>query len=845
MARRPAGTVPKSDRRASKKPKNHAMVTSQEMMEVSKGNVVAPRLGMVFKSFEEASEFFDRYARHMGFGTKTRRSHKNRRTFELACWKGGKTEQMRHAHCPRPTLISGCPTMIKVRRNIADGLYNLIEVNLEHNHELYPLRLRFVRFKDQLNAGVKISVECGDGTRIRPCSTHDEDELTRPVDETQRLKLERGDVGAIHRFLHRMQGNDSNFFYLMDLDEEGCLKNMFWADGRSRAACHYFGDVVLLDTTFLIGKFGVPLASFVGVNNHGQHVLLGGCILSNETRRTYVWLLRAWLSCMSGHKPNAIITDQCKAIGEAVAKVFPNSHHRQCLGHIMKRIPEKLGGHAAYKEIKRAFKKLVFDSLKVDDFEENWREIIWKYDLQGNEWFKMLYEDRHRWVPAFVKDTFWAGMSVTQRGESLHCFFGHVESKTTLKQFFDEYETTMASKYENEALADFESFHKSPRMFSQLYVEERFCKIFTIGMFEKFQDEVKALIYCHPLLVKTDGPISIFEVKERVRVKEAKTMEQKKFEVVCDAQEMDIRCICSSFQYKGILCRHALSVYNHQDVDDIPSKYILERWRKDFKGVHGLGSSSSDDMVANGLMERHASLHKHCRKLVEAGAVSDDTYEFALNIVNEAMEKLSVDDFKCRGKQFKIVACEATTRCETSDSGTTNASRSNCNINDEGPDLMQGRQKEYQEWRGSSLEVLDYMENIRNRKEQHNPSNWPKPNDYHSGAPVEYQRALANPSQSQWSYQQVNQIHSSNLFYYNRAHMYHPYYNIFLHRSLLEQERAGIQQGNSWGSQRMAQQAQHSGSPSNSKKKKKRHHKEKENREPKATEIEEPIERRG
>ena len=41
------------------------------------------------------------------------------------------------------------------------------------------------------------------------------------------------------------------------------------------------------------------------------------------------------------------------------------------------------------------------------------------------------------------------------------------------------------------------------------------------------------------------------------------------------------------------------------------------------------------------------------------------------------------------------------------------------------------------------------------------------------------------------------------------------------------------------------QQAQHSGSPSNSKKKKKRQHKEKENREPKATEIEEPIERRG
>ena len=45
---------------------------------------------------------------------------------------------------------------------------------------------------------------------------------------------------------------------------------------------------------------------------------------------------------MSDRSPKAIITDQGRAMQKAVANVFPNTRHRWCVWHIMKKLPEKL-----------------------------------------------------------------------------------------------------------------------------------------------------------------------------------------------------------------------------------------------------------------------------------------------------------------------------------------------------------------------------------------------------------------------------------------------------------------------------------------------------------------------
>ena len=136
--------------------------------------------------------------------------------------------------------------------------------------------------------------------------------------------------------------------------------------------------------------------------------------MSSEDTSTFVWLFQSWRRCMSNQSPDGIVTDQCKAMQNAIEIIFPNTRHRWCLWHIMKKIPEKLQGYSQYKGIKCELKKLVYESVNVIDFESGWSQFLMKYELENNEWLGTLYEDRSRWVSAYFKSNFWAEMSTTQ-----------------------------------------------------------------------------------------------------------------------------------------------------------------------------------------------------------------------------------------------------------------------------------------------------------------------------------------------------------------------------------------------------------------------------------------------
>ncbi|MER8077871.1 SWIM zinc finger family protein, partial [Acinetobacter pittii] len=46
---------------------------------------------------------------------------------------------------------------------------------------------------------------------------------------------------------------------------------------------------------------------------------------------------------------------------------------------------------------------------------------------------------------------------------------------------------------------------------------------------------------------------------------------------------MDVQCSCKLFEFRGILCRHALRILAQLRKSTVPLKYILDWWRKDIK----------------------------------------------------------------------------------------------------------------------------------------------------------------------------------------------------------------------------------------------------------------------
>ena len=178
-----------------------------------------------------------------------------------------------------------------------------------------------------------------------------------------------------------MQAENDGFFFSLDLDEEGRLNNVFWADPRSRAAYKDFGDVVTFDTTYLTNKYDMPFAPFIGVNHHGHSILLGCWLISHEDTETFMWLFDTWLSCIFGSPSLGIITYQYRAMKNAIEIVFPNTRHQWCLWHILKKVSEKLGRYAKYHAIRFPLQAVVYDSQTPIEFEEAWHDILDKYNL--------------------------------------------------------------------------------------------------------------------------------------------------------------------------------------------------------------------------------------------------------------------------------------------------------------------------------------------------------------------------------------------------------------------------------------------------------------------------------
>lgn len=133
----------------------------------------------------------------------------------------------------------------------------------------------------------------------------DDGEFRNMIDQSNNhLILKPGDAQAILSFFTDLQLVNPDFFYVMDLNEKGCLRNVFWAEARCKATYGYFGDVVKIATACLISKYEVPLVVFAGVNHHGQS----------------------------------------SAMQTAIADVLPRASHCFLLSHIMKKVPEELGG---------------------------------------------------------------------------------------------------------------------------------------------------------------------------------------------------------------------------------------------------------------------------------------------------------------------------------------------------------------------------------------------------------------------------------------------------------------------------------------------------------------------
>ncbi|KAE9591568.1 putative transcription factor FAR family [Lupinus albus] len=581
---------------------------------------------MEFESYDDAYNYYICYAKEVGFCVRVKNSWFKRNSREkygaVLCCSSQGFKRIKDVNHLRRETRTGCPAMIRVRL-VDSQRWRILEVTLDHNHVLGSKICKSVK-------------KTGTGTKRKSLTSSDA--------EVQTIKLYRALVVDTRGNSNSNSGVPEDRTFSESSNKlnlkKGHLRNAFWVDARSRAACGYFGDVIFFDNTYLSNKYEVPLVAFVGINHHGQSVLLGCGLLASETTESYIWLFKTWVTCMSGCSPQTVITDRCKALQSAIVEVFPRSQHCFSLSLIMKKVPEKLGGLPNYDAIRKALSKAVYETLKVIEFEAAWGFMIQHFGVIDHEWLCSLYEDRVRWAPVYLKDRFFAGMSAACPGESLSPFFyRYVHKQTPLKEFLDKYELALHKKHKEESDADIESRSSSPSLKTRCSFELQLSRMYTREIFMKFQYEVEEMYSCcGTTKLHVDGPVVIFLVKERV-LSEGNKREIRDFEVLYSRTAGEVRCICSCFNFYGYLCRHALCVLNFNGAEEIPSKYILPRWKKDYKRLYVPDHSSGDANDADRI-QWCDQLFRSALQVVEEGIISLDHYNVALQAFQESLSKV-------------------------------------------------------------------------------------------------------------------------------------------------------------------------------------------------------------
>lgn len=614
--------------------------TSAQIEHTQGKSYLPPFEGMEFESYDDAYNYYNCYSKELGFGIRvksswTKRNSKEKRGAVLCCnCEGFKT--MKEASTRRKETRTGCLAMIRLRL-VESNRWRLDEVKLEHNHLFDHQKAQNCRSHKKMEAGSKRKLEPVLDIEVQTIKlyrtptvdavSYGSSSERENVEVLKRLKFRNGDMEALHNYFRQAQLVDPNFFYIVDLNDEGYMRNVFWIDSRSRAAYRYFGDVVLVDTTCL--KHDIPVLSFSGLNHHGQSVLLGCGLLVDESIETYHWLMRAWLTCMLGHPPQTIVTDHCKELQGVIAEVFPRAHHRLFLPHVMQSIPEKLEVEES-DTFRLILNKTVYTSMKVEEFEMGWEEMIQHFGVKDNEWLQSLYEDRERWAPVYLKNTILAGVFTSQP-----FFHGHLHHQMNCSEFINVYESLQRKTIQREALDDSESREFTPVLRTRFNYELVVSELYSKEIFLKFQEEVVLMSSCFSIAqIHASGAIITYIVKERDDEGEAKS-----FEVVYDKVGMEVRCICGCFNFRGYLCRHALSVLNYNGVEEMPSQYILTRWRKDMKRLYVADVGSNNIDISNPV-QWYDHLYRRAMQVVAEGMASKDHQTVAWHAFKESLNKV-------------------------------------------------------------------------------------------------------------------------------------------------------------------------------------------------------------
>ncbi|XP_042954705.1 protein FAR-RED ELONGATED HYPOCOTYL 3-like [Carya illinoinensis] len=128
-----------------------------------------------------------------------------------------------------------------------------------------------------------------------------------------------------------------------------------------------------------------------------------------------------------------------------------------------------------------------------------------------------------------------------------------------------------------------------------------------------------------PTLHRKDGVIATYHVEDEVNIDDF--IKEVTHTVYFNEAEYEVKCSCTLFEMRVIMCRHVLGIMRVYKIHSMPKKYILDQWRKDIKGTYTLIRSSYDIVNERPEVSRYSRIIKKCYQVVTNAASCDEHIE--------------------------------------------------------------------------------------------------------------------------------------------------------------------------------------------------------------------------
>ncbi|KAJ3707797.1 hypothetical protein LUZ61_011502 [Rhynchospora tenuis] len=634
---------------------------------------LAPYVGKEFIKVDDAREFYNSYAYRRGFSIREAGGYTSAKSGEVTsvrwfCSNQGFSKNYKEAQKAlenstrqrtpekeKAPIRTGCKARFRIK--FEGGVWKVSVFEDVHNHPLVvsPAKKRGLRSHRSMGPEDKEIIKAMHAQNIESAKIHEflgerhggkknlkfkKKDVTNVITSENQQLVDKN-VEATLVYFQKKQEEDPEFFYEVEVDEGGQLKNLFWVDGRARRAFQEFGDVVTFDTTYRTNRFFMPLAPFIGVNHHRRCVFFGIAMLRSEHVAGFVWLFKTWVKAMYGKKPRAIITDQDPAMRIAIKEVFPNSVHRCCQWHVMRKAREHLGAIYNLKpDFKKELKRVINCSNTVSEFEEKWRVMLDKHKLMQNRHLKTMYEARSEWVPTYFRDYFFAGMSSSQRSESMNAALKiWTNSHSSMYRLVLHLEKLVEGKWQQESDEDIASLTAVHKWSTLIRYEKDAFEFYTSNVMGEFKNNLKNTQLGRIIEIEKDA---IYEVSINFHPSYG-NLNPQTYEVHINKMEELVSCSCKGFEFEGLLCSHALKVMHHVDMEHLPTRYILKRWCKDaninvkrskLERCMDLGTSQEQEAL------RISQLKPEMMQLLNKAAKSSDAFKALQGIVKAADQQL-------------------------------------------------------------------------------------------------------------------------------------------------------------------------------------------------------------